>query len=1198
MQGFRRVAPPSVSRLFLATALFSASAFGCLPSALAQQAAAPQQLPFPESYGPYDAVSLAGGAGLVKPIPAQDPILRNSAAWTISAWVRVSADALTSNEPTLIGGVGDPAEEYARMLGFEAGKPLVWMGEGATLVGSGELTPGTWHLLTATFDGTMTRLYSDGALAGSSFLAFGDVNATMEIAPARHLPGDLNTPRPAKTWKHFGGAVAALTLDRQAMSAADVQRLYENRPDFTLLRFEDASKPWPVQTREQAGYRAPQDGNQLPHSNAPYAKPIAAPLPPAHATLTRLGEADTWKVDSRWMLEAAPKVQVSGAEAGEKIAQPGFNDRGWMVATVPGTVLTTMIDRGVYPDPDYGLNNMAIPESLNRQQYWYRTEFTAPTAAEHGADRNWTLTFNGINYAAEVWLNGHKLGTIKGAFIRGAFDVTGILKPGAKNALSVRISPPPHPGIPQEQSIKDGPGENGGMMCLDGPTFVATEGWDWIPAIRDRDSGIWQDVELSATGRVSIGDAEVVTTLPNLPDTSRADVEIDVPLTNSTQATLKGMLTASFDDVVVHEDVSVPPGGATEKLTPARFPQLTVEHPRLWWPNGYGKPELHTLSLSFVAAGAKGGHLSDSKQLRFGIREVSYELSLLDNTGHLRRVLYSPSRDRSGPVSPVDVTHDGMRQIADGWVSSISKGEDSSPAYRPSTDQGAAPYLTIVVNGVRIAARGGNWGMDDSRKRVSREHLEPYFRLHRDAHLNIIRNWVGQNTEKTFYDLADEYGLMVWNDFWDSTQNYNAEPEDPQLFLRNARDTILRFRNHPSIVMWCGRNEGVPQPILNQGLDELTHTLDGTRYYSPSSNQVNLQNSGPYKFRDPEDYFNKTNAGFSVEVGTPSMPTLQSFESFIPKADQWPVSDDWAYHDWHQKGNGDVAPFMTEIAKEFGAPTSLADFERKAQMLNYVDHRAIFEGMNAHLWAPNSGRMLWMTQPAWPSTMWQILSSDYDTQASFYGVEEACEPIHIQFDPTTDTVQVVDTTGSAPTGPIAISARVVSATNQELLAKTGTLTLAADREQDAFTLPIEALHKKQLIFLKLEAHDSAGRLLSQNLYWMGPEAAPYRTLSALPQATVTASAQAKPADHGERVLSVELRNTGSVAALQAKLTLESSQSGLRILPAYYSDNYVSLLPGESRTIEIRFPVGASGAASPRLSLAGFNLSPATVSIAH
>ena len=318
---------------------------------------------------------------------------------------------------------------------------------------------------------------------------------------------------------------------------------------------------------------------------------------------------------------------------------------------------------------------------------------------------------------------------------------------------------------------------------------------------------------------------------------------------------------------------------------------------------------------------------------------------------------------------------------------------------------------------MRIAARGGNWGMDDFRKRVSREHLEPFFRLNRDAGLNIIRNWVGQSTEETFYELADEYGMMVWNDFWESTENYNIEAEDPQLFLANAADTIQRFRNHPSIVMWCGRNEGVPQPIINLGLDKLVRTLDGTRYYSPSSNAVNLQGSGPYRYQVPAQYYTTLNRGFSVETGTPSMSTLESFQSTVPKPDQWPIDDVWAYHDWHQSGNGDVAPFMAEIQAEFGAPTSLEDFERKAQMLNYVDHRAIFEGMNANLWAPNSGRLLWMTQPAWPSTMWQILSSDYDTQASFYGVKKACEPLHVQLNLANYRVDIVNTTTAAHSRP-------------------------------------------------------------------------------------------------------------------------------------------------------------------------------------
>ncbi|HEX6881671.1 MAG TPA: LamG-like jellyroll fold domain-containing protein, partial [Terriglobales bacterium] len=860
---------------------------------------------------------------------------------------------------TLIAGMGDPAETAPRYLALRDGRLAFWMGNDNELTSTAPLSPAQWSFIAVTFDGKQFQLYKDGAQVASGALLLGTTSRSLQLAPAKlSWDGDAR-----HTWEHYGGQLAGLTIVRKALSGTEVSQLYSRRPDFALINFEEGSKPWQMQTRQQVGYRAPQDPSTLPRSNAPFSKPVAKPLPKQEASLRPDG-TDNWTIAGGWKLIPAPKLSAEAAA----VSRENFDTREWWPATVPGTVLTTMVDRGVYPDPDYGMNNLAIPEDLNKQDYWYRNEFKAPKT---GAGRHLTLTFHGINYKASVWLNGKSLGTITGAFIRGVFDVSGVVKPGDTNVLLVRVSPPPHPGIPHEQSIKGGAGENGGAMCVDGPTFVATEGWDWIPAIRDRDTGIWQPVTLTATGSVKIGDPQVVTSLP-LPDTSRADVEITVPLVNDSRAPVRGSLTASFEGVTVTKQIEVAPGESAVKLTPAEFKQLTVQHPRLWWPNGYGKPELYDLKLAF----SENGQTSDTKQLRFGIREITYELSLFDSTGHLRRVEYNPTEARTLAQHVVDVSHEGMREIpatdpppADwppewrvgwtSWAASLTRQGENSRAIVPMQDLKVAPFLVIKVNGVRIAARGGSWGMDDARKRVSRERLEPYFRLHRDANVNIIRNWVGQSTEEVFYDLADEYGLLVWNDFWDSTQNYNVEVQDPALFLANARDTILRFRNHPSIVLWCGRNEGVPQPILNEGLDQLIRSLDGTRFYSPSSNQVNLQNSGPYKYQDPTLYFTTLNHGFSVETGTPSFSTLESFRAWIPKEDQWPISDAWAYHDWHQGGNGDMAPFMTEIEAKFGAPTSLDDFEKKAQMLDYVSHRAIFEGMNAHLWAPNSGRMLW-----------------------------------------------------------------------------------------------------------------------------------------------------------------------------------------------------------------------------------------------
>jgi hypothetical protein len=1139
----------------------------------------------PPHYGPFNGIFLQGGDGLKKSIGEHDTLLRADLPWSFYCWIETE-EPLRS--PSLLAGIGDMAEEYPRYLASDGSKIILWMGKDNSLSTPAPLTPGKWHLLAVVFNGTEFHLYSDGAQVGAGRLDLGSVSPVLQMAP----------PAPVfPNGQHFGGKIADFTIVRRGLSGEEIKQIYDAPPDFSNVVFEEGSKPWPVQTRGQAGYRAPQDPATMPVGKAPFSKPVAQPWPPSHMALREDGE-NMWTIVGDWKLAEAPKVSAEGAE----ISKNGFNTKSWYPATVPGTVLTTLIDRGVYPDPDYGLNNLAIPESLNKQDYWYRAEFKAPSVIH---DKHLTLTFQGINYNARVWLNGHSLGSITGAFIRGVFDVTNLLRPGS-NVLAVRISPPPHPGIPQEQSAKGGPGENGGIMCLDGPTFVASEGWDWIPAIRDRNSGIWQPVTLTATAAIKIGDPQVVTTLP-LPDTSRADIEITVPLENDSGSPVQGTLNASFERVAVSKNVTIPPGKSEVKLTPAEFTQLTVQNPRLWWPNGYGKQELYHLKLSIV----QGKTESDIRHLRFGVREITYELSLLDSTGHMRRVEYSPTVARQKNERVVDITHNGMRQIpaADppppdfppqwreywrSWVASLYPGAESSPSIKALDDTRAAPYLVIKVNGVRIACRGGSWGMDDSRKRVSRERLEPFFKLHHDANVNMIRNWVGQDTEEVFYDLADEYGLLVWNDFWETTQDYNIEPEDPVLFLDNARDTILRFRNHPSIVVWCGRNEGVPQPVINKGLEKLISSLDGTRYYSPSSNQVNLQNSGPYKYQDPVLYYTALNHGFSVETGTQSMSTLESFRSTMPQADQWPIDDVWAYHDWHQSGNGDTAPFMAQMQAEFGAPTSLEDFERKAQMLNYVDHRAIFEGMNAHLWAPNSARMLWMTQPAWPSTVWQIMSHDYDTQASFYAVKKACEPIHVQLDLSNYQVNVVNTTTMALSG-LLVTADIYTLQGERVAHAEEHKDIAADVEANSVKLDLGRFLQKGMALVKLELRDSGGRLLSDNFYWLGAESSSYRELNHLPAATLSGTASSMESGGNIRI-HVQLKNTGNVPALADKLTLVNASNGERILPAYLSDNYVSLLAGEARDIEIEYPASAAKSA-PQLTVRGWNLSSFTIAVA-
>ncbi|MGR6330778.1 glycoside hydrolase family 2 [Sphingomonas sp. XXL09] len=1135
-------------RRIMGAALLSGVA-GLAGVAAAQESAGPVSLPA----GPFNVTLLAGGIGVERDLAGAETLVAAHAPYTLSAWVRPAARQ--AGEVALVA-LGDPAGS-ARVLVLQNGRPALRDGT-ARLTSGAELPTGQWSHVAVSSDGRTATLFVDGRRVGGGQAAAAAVRARLSVGPV--LPEQA----------HFGGDLVDVRAEADALSARDLSARARARPDFALVQMWQVGVGWPFQKQANIGLTRQQDAWTLPQARGDaYSRPVAKPVPNS-PVLAPVGP-DRWQVNG-WQLASATEVRADGAT----LSGSGSDDGSpWRAATVPGTVLTTLVDRGVYPDPYYGLNNLRIPESLSRQDWWYRTRFTVPAAAQ---GKRLTLVFGGINYAAEIWLNGRRLGETKGAFIRGRFDIT---PQAGGNTLVVRVSPPPHPGIPHEQSVKAGVGENGGQLAIDGPTFVATEGWDWIPGIRDRNTGIWRPVELEAHGDVRIGDPQVVSDLP-LPRTDRADIYLTVPVTNDSDAARTVTVRAGFDDVRVERTLTVAPGKTEVRFTPAEYRQLAVTNPKLWWPNGYGDPALHELSVELL----DGQAVSDRKQTRFGIREVSYDLSLFDHAGALRRVNVQPTNGALAGTRLIDVRHEAIKQSPKGWVESLTLAGETSPAVTPVAEVLPEPHLTIRVNGVKIAARGGNWGMDDALKRVSRDRLAPYFRLEREAHMNIVRNWMGNNNEDEFFDLADENGMMVLNDFWQSTQNFQIEPEDPTLFLANARDTISRYRNHPSIILWFGRNEGVPYPTLNEGLDKAVFELDGTRWFTGSSNTVNLQGSGPYNYRPIEGYFTDLATGFSVETGTPSLSTLESVKSYVPAADRWPLGDVLAYHDWHFSGNGDTKTFMAALDTMFGPATSFEDFERKAQMMNLETHKAMYEGFLGHLWTKNSGRLLWMTHPSWPSNAWQIYSSDYDTHAAYYGAKKAAEPLHVQLNLPGNELVVLNTTQQDRPG-LRVVTRVLGLDGRELWTRTDSVDALANRATPLSAVPLEQVFATSpAVLVQLSLTEATGVPVSSNFYWRGRTPADYRALTTMAPATVDLKAAAPVSDAAERRMEVTLRNTGSVPALAIKLTLVDDK-GERILPAYYDDNYLSLLPGESRTVAVRFP--ASQARAPRVTLRGWNL---------
>ncbi len=836
------------------------------------------------------------------------------------------------------------------------------------------------------------------------------------------------------------------------------------------------------------------------------------------------------ELNTGWQLQDSVKV----TEGGAAISAGAYQPTGWLGATVPGTVLTSLVNDGVYPEPLYGENNRAtrIPESLNKTPYWYRTVFTVPRTYAH---QQVALHFDGANFASEVWVNGVQIGAIHGAFIRGRFDVTSLVKPGETAVLAVKVSPQPHPGDPHEHTIANGLGKNGGITAVDGPTFLSTIGWDWLPAIRDRDTGLWQKVWLSATGPVAIDDPLVTTDLP-LPKLDSADVTVKATLRNTTAKAQRGVLEGSFGDVRFSKAVTLAPNSKQEvAFEPATTSALHVQNPKLWWPNGYGPQNLYTLHLHFT----QGKRDSDAKDTTFGIRKITYE----------------------APGAPP-----------------VPKGQDA-----PDSDA-----LTISVNGVKIFMRGGDWGLDEGLKRIPPERLDAEIHMHQMAHLNMIRNWVGQSTSEDFYAMCDKYGILVWDEFFQPNPSDGPNPDDLETYLANVHDKILQFRNHPSIALWCARNEGYPPKEIDTALRAMIPELDPVRLYQPSSTAGRgVVSHGPYYWREPRAYY-VYDAPFKTETGSVSVPTLESVHGMMPEKDWEVINDDWAEHDLAKGAqHGDTYPYV--LAGRYGRIVNLADFVRKAQLMNYEAFRAMYEGRNAKLFAPYTGILTWMSHPAQPSFVWQLYHYDMEPNSSLFAVESAAEPVHIQMDESNRMLQVINNTPTAVTGATA-HLSLLNMNGRSALEQDFPVSAPVDAATDLGEVPM-AKGLSAVYFVKLELRGADGKVLSRNLYWkanlsQGEDLSP---LEQMPTVQLQASATRHDAN-GRMLLDVTLTNPGAGMALMAHLQLRRKGSTDRVLPVFYSDNYVSLAPGESRTITVDAALADLKGAMPLVVLDGWNVS--------
>ncbi len=874
-------------------------------------------------------------------------------------------------------------------------------------------------------------------------------------------------------------------------------------------------------------------------------------------------------------------------ESGEKISLPEYRSNVyWFPVKVPSTVLTGLVANKIYPDPYNGLNNMLIPDASDefnkrynleqysflpndpnpwKKPYWYRTTFDVP-ASDKG--RFFQLIFKGINYRAGVWVNGHQVADsarMAGMFAQYSLDVTPHIRPGEKNALAVKIYPLDYPGLPDTEQLE----ALGDFYLNGGPTgdigknvtMVCSVGWDWVPPVRDRNMGIWLPVYLRTSGGITVGNPRIVSELSGGTDTSSAKLSLSLTLFNHSSSDEKGNLIIRIspenfkgESIQFSKNISVRGDGKSEvELTAENTKELNINNPFLWWPNGYGKPNLYRIRLQV----ASGNIISDDTTFLFGIRTVSSKP--VDVKGSLRRDFY--------------------------------------------------------VNGRRIHLTGGAWVPDFMLNRDSLRY-DYELRLCRNSNINLVRIWGGGVTPcDEFFDAADRYGLLVWSDFWvtgDTQGEFKGSPDWPlegEVFKKNVVSTILRIRNHPSLLLWTGGNEGHARKELYDFMRNSVIALDGTRPFIPSSSGFaklpegwqgswpdnlpsGVYSGGPYTWQDPREYYKKAIEAkdwvFKDETGIPSQPPYNILPKIIPdliwdKTLPFPLNHTWGYHD-AATGNGHWELYYKEMARRYGNPSSMEDFCNKMQLMNAIGYQGIFEAAG-HKLNDIGGVMLWKLNAAFPSVVWQVYDWYLQTNAGYYFMQNACEPVHIQLNLINNKVTILNRTYKPEPG-LDAQIDIYDMNSKLLFRELKKVSLGATEVKEITDVAKKIAKTSGIIFISLTLKNSSGNIISKNIYWISNDNN-YSKISDLAETQV--NVRITDEFRGTNDITWTLQVSNHSERLAFFIHPQIISGGEEVLPSYWSKNYFSLVPGESTSLKVTCPLAELSSTEPVLKISGWNL---------
>jgi exo-1,4-beta-D-glucosaminidase len=857
----------------------------------------------------------------------------------------------------------------------------------------------------------------------------------------------------------------------------------------------------------------------------------------------RAAENSTIALHVGWNIQSGCKLQSSG----EAISTVAYHPEGWYTATVPATVVAAQVAAGTFKDPYFGTNLRDLPgmtypvggifarlpmseDSPYHCAWWYRKEFVVP-ASQKG--RTLWLRFGGINYRANIWVNGKRIADssqVAGAYRTYEFDVTGNVTVGKPNVVAVETF------APSEKDL--------------GINWV-----DWNPCPPDKNTGLWGPVDLISSGSVALHSPMVVTHFTDA-SLNQANLTVYGELHNASDKAVHGTVIGAVAgirieqavDLAAHEDRTV-------VFDPETFKQLQVKNPTVWWPYQMGTPHLETLDLRFV----ENGKVSDEQSVRFGIREITSEY----------------------------------------------------------TDKG---YRLFRVNGKAILIRGAGWSQD-MLLREDPKRLREQFMLVRDMHLNTIR-LEGKLETEDFFQLADEQGILVmlgWCccDQWERWKNWT--PENYEVAKASLQAQMLRIRHHTSLLVWLNGSDNPPPADVEQmylKVEADTHWPNPTLSSASAtpttvSGKSGVKMSGPYDYVAPSYWYVDKDQhgggyGFNTETSPgPAIPNISSLRKYIPEDQLWPAtSASWSLHN----GGGGfktLTVFDDAMKATYAAPGNLSEYVRIAQAMTYNGERAMFEAYSRNKYT-STGVIQWMLNNAWPSNIWHLFDYYLDVGGGYYGTKKACEPLHVQYSYDDHSVAVVNSTYHTSPNLI-VSAKLYDLNLKELFSKDATLTVDADTSQRAIFIPDDAFAgSSKVYFVDLKLKSDSGEMVSSNFYWVPSTLTTFdwgktdythtpaiqhedmTELMSLPKAKV--DARLAIAKNG-KTLQLRLHNDSKALAFQIAVAARDAH-GEDIVPTTWSDNYIELMPGETRiltaTLQLKVPE------SSVVDLSGWNISEQTL----